>query len=125
VQGLIVGGLLAAVTLSAAPTAWFGFDTAQSTTTFWLRQVGAAFAVAAGGGLGYALIFMTAEVSRAARSPRTRCCGTSGRKRRRRRARYWDARSAATCSCRSSSRSSRLSTTRPIAGSDGGNPPKC
>ncbi len=59
--GLIVGGLLATVTLSAAPAAWFGFDTAQSTTTFWLRQAGAAFAVAVGGGLGYALVFMTAE----------------------------------------------------------------
>ncbi len=59
--GLVVGGLLAAVTLSAAPAAWFGFDTAQSTTTFWLRQAGAAFAVAVGGGLGYALVFMTAE----------------------------------------------------------------
>lgn len=59
--GLIVGGLLAAVTLSAAPAAWFGFDTAQSTTTFWLRQAGAAVAVAIGGGLGYALVFMAAE----------------------------------------------------------------
>jgi hypothetical protein len=59
--GLVVGGLVGAVTLSAAPAAWFGFDTAQSTTTFWLRQVGAAVAVAVGGGLGYALVFMTAE----------------------------------------------------------------
>jgi hypothetical protein len=59
--GFVVGGLLAAATLVAAPAAWFGFDTAQSTTTFWLRQVGAAFAVAVGGGLGYALVFMTAE----------------------------------------------------------------
>jgi hypothetical protein len=59
--GFAVGGLLAAVTLVSAPAAWFGFDTAQSTTTFWLRQVGAAVAVAVGGGLGYALVFMAAE----------------------------------------------------------------
>jgi len=59
--GFIVGGLLAAVTLVAAPAAWFGFDTAQSTTTFWLREAGAALAVAVGGGLGYALVSMTAE----------------------------------------------------------------
>jgi hypothetical protein len=39
--GFVVGGLMAATTLSAAPTAWFDFDTAQSVTTFWLRQVGA------------------------------------------------------------------------------------
>ena len=59
--GFIVGGLLAAVTLVAAPAAWFGFDTAQSEMTFWLRELGAAVAVAVGGGLGYALVFMTAE----------------------------------------------------------------
>ncbi|HVN34820.1 MAG TPA: type II CAAX endopeptidase family protein [Casimicrobiaceae bacterium] len=59
--GFVVGGLLAAAMLVAAPAAWFGFDTAQSTTTFWLRQIGAGVAVALGGGLGYALVFMTAE----------------------------------------------------------------
>ncbi len=52
---------MAATTLSAAPTAWFDFDTAQSATTFWLRQVGAVAAVAFGGGLAYALVFMAAE----------------------------------------------------------------
>ena len=59
--GLIIGGLMAAMTLSAAPAAWFGFDTAQSTTTFWLREAGAALAVAIGGGLAYTLVFMAAE----------------------------------------------------------------
>ncbi len=59
--GFIVGGLMAAVSLSGSPAAWFGFDTAQSATTFWLRQAGAAVAVAVGGGLGYALVFMAAE----------------------------------------------------------------
>ena len=50
--GFVVGGLMAATTLLArAPAAWFGFDTAQSATTFWLRQAGAAAAVALGGGL--------------------------------------------------------------------------
>ncbi len=59
--GLVVGGLMAATTLSASPAAWFDFDTAQSATTFWLRQVGGALAVAVGGGLAYALVFMAAE----------------------------------------------------------------
>ena len=59
--GFVVGGLMAATTLSAAPTAWFDFDTAQSVTTFWLRQVGAVAAVAIGGGMAYALVFMAAE----------------------------------------------------------------
>jgi Type II CAAX prenyl endopeptidase Rce1-like len=59
--GFVVGGLMAATTLSAAPTAWFDFDTAQSATTFWLRQAGAVVAVAFGGGLAYALVFMAAE----------------------------------------------------------------
>jgi hypothetical protein len=59
--GFIVGGLMAAASLSGSPAAWFGFDTAQSATTFWLRQAGAAVAVAVGGGLGYALVFMAAE----------------------------------------------------------------
>jgi len=61
VAGFVVGGLMAATTLSAAPTAWFDFDTAQSATTFWSRQAGAAGAVAIVGGLAYALVFMAAE----------------------------------------------------------------
>ena len=59
--GLIVGGLMAATTLAASPAAWFGFDTAQSATTLWLRQGGVAVAVAIGGGLSYTLVFMAAE----------------------------------------------------------------
>jgi hypothetical protein len=59
--GLVVGSLLAAASLSSAPAAWFDFDTAQSATTFWSRQVGTAVAIALGGGLGYALVFMGAE----------------------------------------------------------------
>jgi hypothetical protein len=59
--GYIVGGLMGGMTLAAAPMAWFGFDTAQSVSVFWLRQLGAALAVLFGGGLGYALVFMAAE----------------------------------------------------------------
>ena len=59
--GAVVGGSMALVALAGSPGAWFGFDTAQSATTFWLRQAGAAVAVALGGGLGYALVFMAAE----------------------------------------------------------------
>ncbi len=61
VAGFVVGGLMAATSLAAAPAAWFGFDTAQSATTFWTRQLGAAAAIALGGGLSYALVFMAAE----------------------------------------------------------------
>jgi len=61
VAGLVVGGLMAAASLSAAPAAWFEFDTAQSTTTFWSRQVGLAVAIVLGGGLAYGLVFMAAE----------------------------------------------------------------
>jgi len=59
--GLIVGALMGAMTLANTPAAWFGFDTAQSVTTFWLRQAGVALVVTLGGGLGYALVFMAAE----------------------------------------------------------------
>jgi len=61
VAGLVVGGLMAATTLSAAPAAWFDFDTAQSAATFWLRLAGGALAIAVGGGFAYALVFMAAE----------------------------------------------------------------
>ncbi len=59
--GFVVGGLMGAATLANLPSAWFGYDTAQSVITFWLRQLGAAVVVAVGGGLGYALVFMAAE----------------------------------------------------------------
>ena len=59
--GLAVGALMAAASLSSAPAAWFDFDTAQSATTFWSRQIGAAVAIVLGGGLAYALVFMAAE----------------------------------------------------------------
>lgn len=61
VAGFVVGGLMGAMTLANLPAAWFGYDTAQSVTTFLLRQFGAAVFVAFGGGLGYALVFMAAE----------------------------------------------------------------
>ena len=61
VAGLVVGGLLGAMALSAAPTAWFGFDTAQSVTTFWTRQIGAAVLITFGGAVAYGLAFMAAE----------------------------------------------------------------
>ncbi len=59
--GLVVGGLLGATSLASAPLAWFGFDSAQSVDTFWIRQVGNALLAAAGGGVGYALVFMAGE----------------------------------------------------------------
>jgi hypothetical protein len=59
--GFVVSSLVGAMLLAATPTAWFGFDTAQSVTTFWTRQVGAAVLATLGGGLAYALIFMAAE----------------------------------------------------------------
>ena len=59
--GFIVGGLMGAMILANAPAAWFDFDTAQSTTTFWLRQAGGAALAMLAGGLGYGLVFMAAE----------------------------------------------------------------
>jgi hypothetical protein len=59
--GLIVGGLMAAAALADAQSAWMGFDTAQSESTFWLEQGGRALAILVGGSLGYALVFMAAE----------------------------------------------------------------
>ncbi|MEP7208382.1 MAG: CPBP family intramembrane glutamic endopeptidase [Casimicrobiaceae bacterium] len=61
VAGLIVGGLLGAASLASAPGAWFGYDTAEPVSTFWVRQVGSALVIFIGGGLGYALVFMAAE----------------------------------------------------------------
>jgi hypothetical protein len=61
VAGGVVGGLIGAMLLAATPAAWFGFDTAQSATTFWVRQVGMAVLTAGGGAAGYALTFMAAE----------------------------------------------------------------
>jgi hypothetical protein len=49
--------LLAAVTLSAAPAAWFGFDTAQSPTIFWAQQLGLAILICLGGAIGLAGAF--------------------------------------------------------------------
>jgi len=78
VAGFVVGGLMGAMTLANLPAAWFGYDTAQSVTTFWLRQVGAAVVVAFGGGLGYALVFMAAEgLSRRAAAKRYRLSDAS------------------------------------------------
>ena len=59
--GLVVGGLMAAMTLSASPAAWFNFDTAQASSIFWLRQAGKVLAALVAGGLAYALVFMAAE----------------------------------------------------------------
>ncbi len=61
VAGFTVGGLMGAMALAGAPSAWFGYDTAQSVDTFWARQIGAAALIVVGGGLGYALVFMAAE----------------------------------------------------------------
>lgn len=61
VAGLVVGGLMGATTLSGTPMAWFGYDTAEPVTSFWVRQIGSAVLVVFGGGLAYALVFMAAE----------------------------------------------------------------
>lgn len=61
IAGGVVGALMGAMTLAAAPTAWFAFDTAQSAGTFWARQIGGALLTAAGGALGYGLVFMAGE----------------------------------------------------------------
>jgi len=59
--GFAVGVLLGAASLADAPTEWFGYDTAQSIATFWLRETGKAAAVTFGGGLILSLVFMAAE----------------------------------------------------------------
>jgi hypothetical protein len=59
--GAVVAALVAASILSAAPAAWFGFDTARSVGAFWLQQAGAVVFVLLGGTLGYGLAFMAAE----------------------------------------------------------------
>jgi hypothetical protein len=59
--GVVVAGLNALANLANAPQAWFGYDTAQSTTVFWGQQIGVACLVLVGGGLALALVFMAAE----------------------------------------------------------------
>jgi len=59
--GFVVATLLAATSLAKVPSAWFGFDTAQSVDTFWTRQIGSALLILVGGTLGYGLAFMAAE----------------------------------------------------------------
>ncbi len=61
VAGGVVGGLLALTVLAAAPSAWFGFDTAETVGEFWVQQVGMALITLVGGTLGYGLAFMAAE----------------------------------------------------------------
>ena len=60
-MGLVVGVLLGAASLADVPGAWFGFDTAQTVTSFWLREIGKAAAAVIGGGLLFGLVFMAAE----------------------------------------------------------------
>jgi hypothetical protein len=61
VAGLVVGGLLACASLASAGTSWFGADTTETITTFWLKHAGLAVLIVAAGGLAYALVFMAAE----------------------------------------------------------------
>ncbi len=61
VAGFALGALLGAASLADIPGAWFGFDTAQSVTSFWLREAGKAAAAMLGGGLVLGLVFMAAE----------------------------------------------------------------
>ncbi|HQR11926.1 MAG TPA: CPBP family intramembrane metalloprotease [Casimicrobiaceae bacterium] len=59
--GAVVGGLMALSSFAAAPAGWFAFDTAQTTGSFWVAQIGVAIATLIGGTLGYGLAFMAAE----------------------------------------------------------------
>jgi len=59
--GVVVAGINALAMVANAPQAWFSYDTAQSTTVFWARQLGFAAAIALGLGLFLALVFMAAE----------------------------------------------------------------
>jgi hypothetical protein len=61
VAGAVVGGMMAMSSLAAAPAAWFTFNTAQTTGSFWVAQIGVAIAALIGGTLGYGLAFMAAE----------------------------------------------------------------
>jgi hypothetical protein len=59
--GAVVAGVNALAILANAPKAWFGYDTAQSTTVFWGQQIGMAALVLVGGTLALALVFMAGE----------------------------------------------------------------
>ncbi len=61
VAGAVVGGMMAMSSLAAAPAGWFTFNTAQTTGSFWVAQIGVAIAALIGGTLGYGLAFMAAE----------------------------------------------------------------
>ena len=61
VAGLVVGALLAASSLAASGSGWFGADTTETVTTFWAKQGGLALLIVVAGGLAYALVFMAAE----------------------------------------------------------------
>jgi len=61
VAGLVVASLLAIAQLAGASAGWFGADTTETPTTFWLKQGGAFLFVLCGGALGYTLAFMAAE----------------------------------------------------------------
>src|SRR5215472_11158283 len=61
VAGLLVAGINALALVANLPQAWFGYDTAQSTTVFLAQQFGVALLILVGGGLALALVFMAAE----------------------------------------------------------------
>ncbi len=61
VAGLVVAGILALSQLAAAPAGWFGADTTETPTTFWLKQGGAFLFLLCGGALFFTLAFMAAE----------------------------------------------------------------
>src|SRR5579864_345326 len=62
---LVAGGVVSALTaltiIANAPQSWFGYDTAQSTSVFWGRQIGTAALVFVAGGMALGLVFMAAE----------------------------------------------------------------
>lgn len=59
--GAVVAGLSALSIIANAPQSWYGYDTAQSTSVFWGRQIGLAALVLIAGGMALALVFMAAE----------------------------------------------------------------
>jgi hypothetical protein len=59
--GSVVGGLMALMVLAGAPDMWFGFNTAQTVESFWIRLVGMALLAMLGGTFFYGLVFMAAE----------------------------------------------------------------
>ncbi len=59
--GGVVGTLLAGAVLASAPYDWFGYDTAESVSTFWNQLIGAAVGTLFAATVGLGVVFMAAE----------------------------------------------------------------